>query len=338
MDSLERQRPSGGGAGGGGLLLLAALTVATALLGAFLLLPLLYVTPVPLAVLVYRHGYRPGILTAAVTLIIIGAGQQRLFGNVALTVGEQSWHILFIGAMTIFVTIGLIGIVIGGAWREGASRWQTLWLSTGAALAPMLLLWFVLKNTQNVDLIQVAFDSWSAVMRMFVDEAVAGGLAGDTAGMLREMISETEEMFPSARAYFPATMFIVGLTGAFVNSGLASFALSRDERRPPALGPFWTWRLPVIFASLFIIGYGLIFLAQFNAGAQIVGDNLVIATGFVCMVQGVVALVRILRGRNVGIVLQLLLAITLLLWLPVVLTWAGVIDMWLGARQKPMAT
>lgn len=337
VNSLDQRRPSDGGVGGTGRLLLAALTVLMALTGAFFLLPLLFITPAPLAALVYRYGYRSGIITAVFTLVLVGSGQQRILGAVAATLPEQSWHAVVLVAMTALVTIGLIGIVIGGAWREGVSRWQTLWLSTAASLLPALAVWSVVRFVQDIDLLQVVFDSWSQMMRALVEQSAAGGLPRETADGLLDMLAESEQAFPLVKALLPGMLFNVALVGSYVNSGLAGYVLNRSDRRPPPFAPFVTWRLPWPFAIAFVLGHALLLTARVNGSAvtAIVGQNLLIATGFVFAVQGIAIVVGALQRRRVGAVVRLLAVIVLLWWAPVVPTWMGVLDTWFNFRKLP---
>ena len=52
--------------------MLAAITVLLSLLGAYFLPYLFFITPVPLIILVYRHGMRPGILVAVTSALLGG--------------------------------------------------------------------------------------------------------------------------------------------------------------------------------------------------------------------------------------------------------------------------
>lgn len=334
---MDQRRPSDGGTGGAGRLLLAATTVLMTLLGAFFLLPLLFVAPVPLAALVYRYGYRSGIVTAVFTLVLVGSGQQRMFGSVAANVPDVSWQAIFLVAMTVFVTIGLIGIVIGGAWREGASRWQTLWLSTAAALVPALAVWSVVRVVQHVDLVQVVFDSWTNVMRTLVEQSALSGLPPDTTQGLLDMIAESEQAFPFVKPLLPGMLFVVALIGAYVNGGLAAYVLVRSERRPPPFPPFVTWRFPWPFALAFVLGHALLLMARMNESAvvAVIGQNLLTATGFVFAVQGIAIVVLAMQRRRIGVFVRGLVILALLWWVPAVPTWFGVLDTWLNFRKLP---
>src|SRR5690625_3735081 len=234
VSRLHEGRPSQDGPRGNGRLLLAASAILLTLAGSFFFLPLLYVAPAPLAALVYRYGQRTGIVTAVFMLIVVGLSQQRLvFGAAASLLDELSWRALSLVALTVLVTIGLIGIVLGGAWREGASRWQALWLGVAGAWLPVLLLVFMFWFGRGVDLLQLLFDGWTTLMRGFLEQAVAGGLPEDTAAGLLDMIVQSEQSFPLLKPIVPGLMFIASMVGVHINGALAVGILSRSKFRPP---------------------------------------------------------------------------------------------------------
>ena len=60
-----------------------------ALAGAFFMVPLLFLAPVPLAVLVYREGYRPGTVVAVATLVLVAFAQRSMFADVPAVVSDE---------------------------------------------------------------------------------------------------------------------------------------------------------------------------------------------------------------------------------------------------------
>lgn len=336
MSCLDEGRPSGGGSGAGGRLLLAASAVLLALSGAFFLLPLLLIAPAPLAALVYRHGYRTGIVTSVFTLFIVGIGQQRIFGAATEFIDEPTWQALFVTAMTVLVTIGLIGIVLGGAWREGASRWQAEWLGVAGALMPALTVGLVFWFGQGVDLVQLVLDAWSSIMRGLVEQSAAAGLAADTVDGLLDMIADTERTFPLMKPLLPGMMFVAALVGVHINGALATAVLSRATPHPPRFAPFATWRFPWPFVLAFVLGHALTLAARFNGSAEalVVGQNLLMGSGFVFAVQGVAILIHVFERRRVGTFFRVAVVLALLWWWPAVLTWFGVLDTWFHFRSR----
>lgn len=336
MNSLHDGRPSGSDSGVSGRLLLAASAVLLSLAGAFFFLPMLYVAPAPLAALVYRHGYRSGIVTAVFILLAVGAGQQQLLGATYGLLDPDHARVMFLAAMTVVVTVGLIGIVIGGAWREGAGRWRTLWLGTAGGVLPAAGLAVALWFLRDVDLLQTAFDAWVRVMKVLVEQTVAAGMPTDAAAELFDMLAQSEASFPFVKPLVPGIVFIGALVGSWANGGLAAWVLSRSEPKAPPSPAFITWRFPWPFALAFVLGHALSLAArlQGSAAAGIVGENLLMVSSFVFFLQGVAILLFVFEMRQTNVFVRIV-AVAALAWLwPQVLTWFGVLDTWFQFRSR----
>src|SRR5690554_5184671 len=79
--------------------MLGALTVLLTLLGEYLGVPALIV-PVPLTLLVYRQGFRWGIITAVVAALVTGMVAGHVFAGLSIII----W--------------GFVGVAVGMALRE----------------------------------------------------------------------------------------------------------------------------------------------------------------------------------------------------------------------------
>ncbi|MDD2756838.1 MAG: DUF2232 domain-containing protein, partial [Methanothrix sp.] len=95
--------------------MLGAVMVVLSLLAFFLIPYLVVVIPLPLIILVVRHGLRTGIATTVVASIIIGMFDPML-------------------VIVILFQIGVVGIALGEEIRESFSPPVTLILGIGAAL------------------------------------------------------------------------------------------------------------------------------------------------------------------------------------------------------------
>lgn len=336
MNSLHDGRPSGGDSGVSGRLLLAASAVLLSLAGAFLFLPMLYVAPAPLAALVYRHGYRSGIVTAVFIVLVVGAGQQQLFGAATALLDAPSARALFLAAMTVLVTVGLIGIVIGGSWREGAGRWQALWLGTAGGVLPAAGLGLVFWFFRDTDLLQAVFDAWSGLMRAFVEQTAEAGMSPDTVRGLFDMIEQSEASFPLMKPIVPGVAFIAAMVGSWANGTLAAWMLSRSDSKAPPSAPFAMWRFPWPFALAFVLGQGFALAARWqgSAAAAVLADNLLMVSSFVFLLQGVAILLFVFELRRTAVLVRVLVVAALVSLWPAVLTWFGVLDTWFQFRSR----
>lgn len=340
MSTVDGQRPSEGGRSADGRLMLAATTVLLSLAGAFFLVPLLLVAPVPLAVLVYRDGYRSGTATAVLTLVLVGFTQRRMFAGAPPGLSLDALQSYSMTTMVALVTIGLIGMVIGGAWREGASWREAFWLAAAAAVLPGALVWAAAMVLQGVDLFVTVFDHWMEVVRTVVREAEQSGVNTDALRVLEQAIVDTETSFALARPLFPGVIAVGALIGAFVNTSLAGLVLARFGNEPPAFPPFIRWRLPWPFALGFILGHALLLLAvaSGNGLSGVIGHNLLIVFNTLFAVQGVAVAWYLFAGRRVALPLRVVFLIVVFWWLPAVPAWVGVLDTWLNFRKLPVPT
>lgn len=312
-------------------LVLASLAMMLAMTGALVLTPILFVAPMPLAVLVYRNGYVAGTITAALTLLSVGFFQGWTFTGLTETIDPlQSFHLVM---MIVLVTVGLIGMVIGGAWREGVPQRQTFLLTVVAALLPVTAVWAAARGLFDTDLLTVVFDNWMQLMRIFADEFAMLNADPELAEAVEHLIVDAETVFTEARGLLPGILTVVAMVGAFINAGLARWTLRKFGHEPPWFGPFSRWRLPSWAALGFIGGYAL-FLFGGDTVVAVVGENVLLVFQTLFAVQGVAVGWHLLSVRNVPVVLRTLLIAAVLAFAAVAATWIGVLDTWFNFRKK----
>lgn len=335
MRFVDEQRPSVDGSGAGWFVL-ASTTVLMALAGAFFMLPLLFLAPVPLAALVYRNGYRAGTVTAIVTLFLVALVQQRALSALPTTISDAALQAYSLATMIALVTMGLIGLVIGGAWREGSSWPQAFWLGAGAGVLPLALAWAVALLAYDVDLFTSAFQRWMEVVRGIVADAARNGLTPETAQALEQAVADTEASFAMARPLIPGLIAFAAIAGSFVNTGLAGWMLTRLGHRVPTPPAFASWRFPWPLAVLFVIAQALLLGGAERFGAAVVvAQNALMVLNALFALQGAAVGWHWLGARRVATPLKVALLLAVYWWIPFVLVWAGVLDTWLNFRRLP---
>ena len=100
--------------------MLAAITVVLALLGVYFFSYLLFIVPVPIAILVYRHGCEPNSSFCYCAMI------SGFFGTMVTT-------------FIFLLVIGLVGIAIGGALQENQSAPMVMVIGSGVAVIALVL-------------------------------------------------------------------------------------------------------------------------------------------------------------------------------------------------------
>ncbi len=315
---------------------LAVIAVLMALTGALFPVPMWLVAPVPLAVLAYRHGYRLSIITAVLAVVLVGYVEQQVFAGLSQVAPAAQLRFSLLGIMVVPVTLGLIGLVIGGAWREGASAGQTFALTVLAALLPGAVFWVGVRLVHGVDLLQVFMDNSLLLAKAVVEQAGETGLGPDAVGEWRAMIQDAERGFPLIRPFLPGSAVVTAGVLAAVNMTLARLLLVRAGERPAWFPPFGAWRFPWPLALGFVAGHGLL-LAGAAAGMDglaIAGENLRVMFHWLFTVQGL-AIGWYWLERRLAPAWRVLILAVLFLWAPALLAWAGVLDTWFNFRRLP---
>lgn len=247
--------------------MLAAITVVLTLLGVYFFGYLLFITPVPIAVLVYRHGLRSGILVSITAALVSG-----IFGSMITTV-------------VFLVVFGLVGVAIGEALREGFSAGKVMVIGTVVSLGAFLLLALVAFFVFNANLVEDTFRmleesferTFSVYDRMGVDPSqVLGGFS------LQKFLHTMKMVLPSAL-----------LMSAVVLS-FANFALTRLVLRRVGAGeiqwftPFQNWRGPWYLSWGYIAAKGLLLYIQLTGNESVLGLalNLEVMFNYVFLIQG----------------------------------------------------
>ncbi|MFS8542530.1 MAG: YybS family protein [Limnochordales bacterium] len=335
---MDPERPSHDQGWSADGIVLAMATVLMALTGAFFPLPLWLVVPAPLAALAYRHGYRLSVGTAVLAVILVGYVEQQVFAGLAQALPAESLRFSLLGVLVVPVTLGLIGLVIGGAWREGAGAGQTLALAVLAALLPGAALWTGVRLAHGIDLVAVLVDNWLQLARTMADQAAAGGVAPEAVESLRLMITETERSFAAIRPFLPGFAVAAACGAAALNLALTRVLLVRLGEAPPWFPPFARWRFPWPLALGFIAGHGLLVAGTVadQEGLVVVGENLRIMFHLLFTVQGLAVGWYWLEVRRLAPLWRFLLLALLLLWVPAVVAGAGVLDTWFNFRRLPL--
>lgn len=333
MRDVEEQRPSVGGRDAEGRVLLASITALMALAGALFMAPLLFLAPVPLAVLVYRDGYRSGTVAAVLTLLLVSLAQRRVLSALPTAISDAAIQAYSFATMVALVTIGLIGMVIGGAWREGASWPQAFWLGAGGGVLPVALAWAGLRLLYDVDFFAVTFDRSMEMVRFVVAEAARGGLPPEAVAALEQAVADTEDGFALSRPFLPGFIAVSALAASFVNTGLAGLLLARLGETPPSFPPFARWRFPWPFALLFVVAQAVQLLDGDGGGAAIIAQNVLMVLNVLFALQGAAVGWHFLSARGVVAPLLMVLLVVIYWWAPFVLVGMGVLDAWLDFRR-----
>ncbi len=295
--------------------MLAAITVLLSLLGAYFLPYLFFITPVPLIILVYRHGMRPGILVAVTSALL---------GGIVLST---------LPTMVFLLILGLVGLAMGGALREGFSPGKIMFIGSATSIAALVLMIIVTSFLLNYNVLEHTLElmerSLNQSMRIY------DRLGVETNPLFNENV--LGELVRMLRLAFPAAILTTAIVVTFVNYWLAHLILRRLGVKLPWLRPFRLWRFPWYLAWGYILGQGLPLLTRGATDGNIwftVGLNLQIIFNYVFLLQGLAILWYFLDKANVAKALRWL--IVFFMFNPLFMTlivWAGVLDTWFDFRK-----
>ncbi len=300
--------------------LLAAITVLLMFLGTFLpvagfVIALLW--PIPVMVVILRHGVRYGTMTVLVTVALA-----------AMFLGVL--QALFAGV----VVVGMIGVVFGVGLRLRWRAFALMGAATGVIAVSFFLTLMVFGPLIGIDLM----DQMQTLMAQSMDTVVTMYTA---AGIDPEVLSETQMQLGRTvelmQVVFPAVLMISAAFYALWTYGVTRLTLPRLGYHVPALPPFANWRAPYWVAILFLGAY--FSLAMLGMEAQtylsLLAENILFLTNAAYMIFGAALLYfllrRVIASRWFAGILCALLAVNPLG--VIVLPLAAILDSGLNFRQ-----
>ena len=213
--------------------LLAALTVVIAIASVYVPLAGPFIAllwPLPLAVLVLRHGMRQGIMA----MLVAGAALAMLIEPLI--------------ALRLVMAYGPLGLVLGYGYRKGYNGIKLFTLAFLAAILGELvvlgLIFAIFGNNPFAMLMDGLKSSFEASFNLY-----------EQAGMPAEEIEAGRAQIATGLQLMsqlgPLLIVVLGLLDAGVAFFFGGRILARLGHEVPQLPPFADWRLPKAFAYLF---------------------------------------------------------------------------------------
>lgn len=298
--------------------MLAAVSVIIALVGAYIVPHVLFLSPAPLAILIYRHGLKSGIAVSVVAALLAGMLSHA------------------IGMVIMFLVLGLVGIAIGEALREKFTATRTMLVGTIAALVglvvPFLLVYFLLGS----NLLELMFKMWDKVLESTSVMMERTGMPQD------EVKRQTQLVREQVRLLFPASLLFSAVVFSFLNYWVVRSVLRRLGDDVDWFPAFDRWRFPWYLAWGYILGQGA-FLGSTAYKSELlkaVGLNLRFFFDYTFGIQGIalawffVQKYRLGRGLKL-LVMGVVTGSILFGAVPLreIVIWAGVLDTWFNFRK-----
>jgi uncharacterized protein YybS (DUF2232 family) len=198
--------------------------------------------PLPLAILVIRHGFRTAAI-AAVAATLVGA---MLAGPLV--------------GLAILVSFAPMGLVLGIGAQRGWPAVRTVVIGGIVSFVSIVLNFLGLMGGGRV-----SFDEMARTMDRSIE--MAGGLYTRLGLSPEQIEAATKQMQQAAQLLpylLPWTLVFAALFAAWLNYEVGRRVLHRFGYRWPTLPPLSTWRLPAAAIWLIPLSYGLLIL-----GAQL---------------------------------------------------------------------
>lgn len=268
--------------------LLAALTVILTLISQYLGIPSIIV-PVPLMLLVYRQGFRWGIITALVSALVTGLVAGHVFAGLSIII----W--------------GFVGVAVGMALREKFSFPKLMGvgiLSNLVVIGLNVLLYSLIFGTNMfTDLREMMLES----IEMARSTSLSLGVAPEALAAYDNLLEFVPFFFKWG---LPALLLVYSVVMSYINLAVLRVVLRRmGDRSMPWVAPFTTWRLSPGFSLLFFLGLIITTAAQVTtipSWLQLIGVNLFIIMVQIYLVMGLSLAWFYFKQRNTPTFLRLI--------------------------------
>ncbi|MDD4568667.1 MAG: YybS family protein [Tepidanaerobacteraceae bacterium] len=293
-------------------IILSIIAIYMPILGTFATL----IWPVPIVILGIRHGLKTSILSIVVAGIFV-----------AILSGPFQ-------AVTIVVSFGLMGIVMGRALKKNFSPFKVLGVGSVASLVSKVALVFL-------TMIMMGINPLTEEITVLKESLSLAGSFYQKMGMDPQTVETTIESFTRSLdllpLIIPGIFIMASVLDSFLTYVVTKAVLGRMGQKLEDFTPFWLWRFPDYTVAFFLLGNLLTLLETYWPVGVLksVGLNLALVFGFTFLVQGFSLLAFYLGKYNVGKPFRLLIVFFVLfnpLFLQI-LFFAGLFDILFNFRK-----
>ena len=220
--------------------LFAGLAVVLALIGFYIPVIGIFVSllwPVPIALMVLRHGVR----TAVMTVVVAGAVLSMVVGILEGTL------------MTL--TMGVVGLAMGYAVSRGWSAFRTLALASVAVLVGVTISVGASAAFLRLNVMDMLAPDLSEATKSVSELYAKFGLPKERTDQILKMLVPPRELM---LATLPATLSMAIAINALINYEVARRIMPRFGYPVTALPAFRDWRFPKFFALLYLVAQSLV--------------------------------------------------------------------------------
>ncbi len=272
--------------------------------------------PVPIILLGVRHGYKWSIMATVVAGVIIA----------------MLLHPL--QALGVVVGFGLIGIILGYAFRMEFSPGKTMLWGTIASLLSKAALLGIGAAITGVNPFALQSDVMAKAMEQGVEVYRNLGIPEQE---LATMTANMQVMIELVKVILPAGFIMASVLDTFLNFAIAKAVLKKLGNNVPAFPPFRYWTIPDYIVYFFALALVMIYWGK-SREIDILytsGMNIQVLTSTLLLVQGLALFYYVVDKYNLsrmvkGIILFLMLTNSLF---SQILIFVGAVDSIIDYRR-----
>jgi len=200
-----------------------------------------YISPIPLTLLVVRHGARVAVLAAVVAALIAAAVGGPLTG------------------LVIILTFAPLGIALGATLRTRRSASTALLVCAAVAAVSLLANLGLTLAISGFNPVQTTIEAMRQGQENAIRFYTRLGFNREQLEQMSGMMRQVVDLMPRI---IPLLVLIGGVTTAYVNFEVTRFVLRRFGITAPALPPISSWRAPALFLWTLPVGMALVWLAN----------------------------------------------------------------------------
>lgn len=299
--------------------LLAGIAIIFAIISAYLpvigpFVNLLW--PVPIILLGVRHGYRWSIMATVVAGVIIA----------------MLLHPL--QAVSVVVGFGLIGIILGYAFRMEFSPGKTMIWGTVASLLSKAALLGIGAAVTGVNPLEMQSDVMAKATEQGIEFYRNLGLAEQELAKISESMTVMIELL---KVILPAGFIMAAVVDTFLNFAIAKIVLKKLGNKVPDFTPFKNWILPDYIVYFFALALVMIYWGQSRDITILyrVGMNMQVITSTLLLVQGLALFYYVVDKYNLSRIVKGIILFMILTngFFTQILIFAGAIDSIIDYRR-----
>lgn len=300
--------------------LLAAVTVVMALIGVYVPFfgtAAVLMWPLPILVLIVRHGLQWGVMAAVVAGVLTAALVEPM------------------ASLRLALAFAPGGIALGLGFRRGWPPVRTLTVGIVCSMAAKLAALALLFTLTGIEPFSAQFDimeeSFATTAEMYRDMGMSDAQIEESRAIFTENLS-------LMRLLLPLIVVIMGLMDTMLNYFLGGVVLRRLGHGVATLPPFAEWRLPPVF--LYVFGFALVGMywgsTREIAPLYQASLNFFMLAAFAGLIEGVSVYVYASRYFRWPRIFSMGLMIFILLngFLLRILCMVGLFDMMLDYRKR----